>query len=584
MRRAILVLAASVALVIGSVPPTRAATPIWPGKVIDPSGVRTWITVGSDGVNHVVASSLDDSYQSKYAVDRGNRWTVTDLPARPLDVAANSADHVFVLGATDFNDPNGPLLHVYEDTGTVIVDQAIPGAFHAKLGSIAIATDGSLHAVWGDTYSDMNYAKRSAGVWSSPATASSGMTRVDAVSLALDGSDSPHLLASGTFGSFAPRPAGCTVMGNPKCLVDIEFTDPVVVTTVAAVDPHDLDAITGSAGTIEAVGADNESLQHYSNAGGSWSMVPVAAGLVISGSIALGPSGLVAFYDYQDDVGVRRAERVDGSWTSSTLGTGSAANSHGTVDSGGNAHVVFIRNSFHDPTKEPPPNGNLPAVYVAAPDVSGPNTSTPLSKPTAGKVIGTTIPMSVYWSASDALSGVARYQLQQATSGGAFATVSSTLTTLYASRSLKSGAAYAFRVRGVDRAGNVGAFATGPTIKATAYQQTSTALHWSGTWKTATSTSYYGGSARYATSTGASVSITTTARGFGWVSTYGSTRGSLKIYVDGVWITTINLKKSTTAYRVIAWSIAWPTSGSHTLMIKPTSTARVDIDGMIIVR
>jgi hypothetical protein len=151
-------------------------------------------------------------------------------------------------------------------------------------------------------------------------------------------------------------------------------------------------------------------------------------------------------------------------------------------------------------------------------------------------------------------------------------------------RSLKPSVQYAFKVRGIDQAGNVGAFGAPVSVKATGYQQTSSALTYSSGWSPASGSSYWGSSARYSSSKYASVSVKTTARGFGWVSTYGPTRGSVKVYVDGVWITTVNLKKASTTYRVIAWSIGWPSSGTHTLMLKPVGGARVDVDGFVLIR
>ena len=70
------------------------------------------------------------------------------------------------------------------------------------------------------------------------------------------------------------------------------------------------------------------------------------------------------------------------------------------------------------------------------------------------KLDTSTIPVQLTWSATDS-GGVAAYQLQQSTNGGAYQNVSlpsATATTI--TRSLTPGNTYQFQVRAQDKAGN----------------------------------------------------------------------------------------------------------------------------------
>ncbi len=85
--------------------------------------------------------------------------------------------------------------------------------------------------------------------------------------------------------------------------------------------------------------------------------------------------------------------------------------------------------------------------------------------------LGTTlIPVRLRWSATDATSGVVRYQLQQSTNGGTYAGVSlPSATTTSISRSLTPGATYRFRVLALDGAENWSGWVYGPSFVVNAH-------------------------------------------------------------------------------------------------------------------
>ena len=241
-------------------------------------------------------------------------------------------------------------------------------------------------------------------------------------------------------------------------------------------------------------------------------------------------------------------------------------------------------------TTDPAGNPNAAsAVHSVIIDRSAPTTSAPTQRLRNGLSLTTSVPIGVSWSGSDGSigSGIATYDVARSVDGGPFAAFATGLTAGSLSTSGTSGHSYRFEVRAHDKAGNVGGWVAGATVKPTLLQQTSTSIHYGGTWATTTSSSYSGGSTRYATAAGASASLTTSARGFAFVTTRGPTRGAVRIYVDGVLKTTIDLLAASTAYRYVAYSVSWGSLGTHTIKIVVVGTAgrpRVDLDAFEILR
>lgn len=97
-------------------------------------------------------------------------------------------------------------------------------------------------------------------------------------------------------------------------------------------------------------------------------------------------------------------------------------------------------------------------------DKVAPTTTAPKRRSAHGAARGL-VPTEVRWTGADKGWGVASYALQQSTDGGTWRNVAlqdpSSATTV---RWLPDGHSFRFRVRAVDKAGNVGAWATGSTF------------------------------------------------------------------------------------------------------------------------
>lgn len=109
---------------------------------------------------------------------------------------------------------------------------------------------------------------------------------------------------------------------------------------------------------------------------------------------------------------------------------------------------------------------------------------------------GASVPVRVRRSASDALSGVARYQLRRSTNGGAYSLPYTTAGT-YTTALLAPGSRYQYQ----DRAGSWGAWRSGPAFTPTVAQETAAAF--SGSWQEPSITGALGGRLRLSIQEGA---------------------------------------------------------------------------------
>jgi hypothetical protein len=188
------------------------------------------------------------------------------------------------------------------------------------------------------------------------------------------------------------------------------------------------------------------------------------------------------------------------------------------------------------------------------------------------------------WSGSDATSGIGLFELAQSTDGGAYAP-SASQAPVTIDRLASLGHTYRFRVRAIDRAGNIGPWTYGPTTRLSGISQTDMRVHYHGSWTSvSSSTTWWGGTARSSSTAGSTVSYTFTGKSVAWVGLKAATRGKADIYINGVRKATIDLYSTSTLKQRIIWSATYASSATRTITIKVLGTGgrpRVDIDGFI---
>ncbi len=266
------------------------------------------------------------------------------------------------------------------------------------------------------------------------------------------------------------------------------------------------------------------------------------------------------------------------------------------------------RASFEFMTKQPTPkNGtftvSLPAGAVtdlagnpspASPvvtlkvDRTDPTTGTPkVSLRAATTLSGSALRVAVGFSGTDSgPAGIGSYDVRRSFDGSSFQTIGTAVTGSSLPWSMTSGHTYRFETRAHDRAGNVGDWKRGPTLRPALTQQSTGAIKWSGPTKATSYPSYSGGSQRSLRAAGASATYTTSARSLSFVTTKGPSRGKARIYVDGVLQTTVDLNEPGTTYRFVAFARTWSAVGTHTIKVVSVGSpvARVDIDAFGVIR
>jgi len=200
---------------------------------------------------------------------------------------------------------------------------------------------------------------------------------------------------------------------------------------------------------------------------------------------------------------------------------------------------------------------------------------------------GSSVPARLSWTGTDfGGPGIDHYVLRRSANGGAWTVVASPFAPAVDLFMATSGTVR-YQVSAVDHDGNPSAWATGPTLTPRLVQQSSTAVRYGHGWTTSSSSAYAGGSVRYATAAGSTASYTFTGRSIALVSTTALTRGKVKVYVNGVYLTTLDLRSSATRYRAVVWQRTWSTTATRTIKLVVVGTAgrpRVDIDAFLTVR
>ncbi|MFH1475861.1 MAG: hypothetical protein ABIG85_08395, partial [Chloroflexota bacterium] len=222
-------------------------------------------------------------------------------------------------------------------------------------------------------------------------------------------------------------------------------------------------------------------------------------------------------------------------------------------------------------------------------DVTPPTLGAPRPFFVAGTRAGTTsVAVRIAWTQADAGSGIGAVRLERSVNGGAFVPVAlSSSTARNVTQALAYGRRYAYRLAATDNAGNATAWVPGPSFTPTLYSERSSRVRYGGTWTSSRSSSFLGGGARAASIAGRRATITLSGLAVAWVSTVARTRGSARVYADGVRQGIYSTYRSVTVYRRIITGRTFASAGTHTFRVEVAGTAgrpRVDLDAFIVLR
>lgn len=194
---------------------------------------------------------------------------------------------------------------------------------------------------------------------------------------------------------------------------------------------------------------------------------------------------------------------------------------------------------------------------------------------------GTTIDLR--WSASDA-DGVASYEFQQSTNGGATytpLTLSPVTATIRAQALKVNTPTYAFRVRATDRLGQAGAWAAAPPFVLRYVQESSPSIAYAGSWGTTPQDGALGGATDNAAAAGsvATISLGSGTQAFGLVFSRGNNRGKAEVWLDGSRRVVLDLFASSTQQRWLAFGASLDPTTPHVVEIRVLGQKRAAAKG-----
>jgi hypothetical protein len=144
-----------------------------------------------------------------------------------------------------------------------------------------------------------------------------------------------------------------------------------------------------------------------------------------------------------------------------------------------------------------------------------------------------------------------------------------------------------YGIRARDNLGVVSDQADGPGVIAKLFQDTSSQATYAGSWSSVSTSTASGGRLHTSTRAGASVTFRTSGRAMAVVGRLGPANGQAKVYVDGVYVRTVDFHRTTTRSRVVVFQRSWAASGSHTIKVVVVGTAghpKVEIDAFPVLR
>ena len=210
-------------------------------------------------------------------------------------------------------------------------------------------------------------------------------------------------------------------------------------------------------------------------------------------------------------------------------------------------------------------------VVTDLPTAQGPVTSLKYGV----KMGGTALTVRVAWlAATDPTSAIAGYEVQASANGGPWApTVSRSASELEVAYTLRFETPYTFRVRAVDAAGNWSAWAVSAnTTRIHPVDDRSSAVVRYGSWLRRASDSAWRTTVTGSSRAGARLSMTFTGHGIAVVGPKNPHRGKARVYIDGVYIKTINMKTASWTSRQVAFTQNFAAGGRHTISVRVVGT------------
>ena len=202
-----------------------------------------------------------------------------------------------------------------------------------------------------------------------------------------------------------------------------------------------------------------------------------------------------------------------------------------------------------------------------------------------------TVTLRTWWAAAtDPSDQIVGYEVEHNVNGGAFGETVSTSATVRTTtfRGLGLSATHGFRVRAQDSDGDWSPWvASAVAVTPSAISDRSTSLSYRLTWRRDLRSLATNGTITTSSTTGASVRYRFTGRGVAVVAPTSSTRGKARIYIDGVYRATIDLRTASVLHRRVVYATSFGGSATHTIELRVVGTAgrpTVSLDAFVILQ
>jgi hypothetical protein len=221
--------------------------------------------------------------------------------------------------------------------------------------------------------------------------------------------------------------------------------------------------------------------------------------------------------------------------------------------------------------------GGLHSVAIAR-DLAPPVVTAPVNGFNAGDTLSSTdVPLRLTWSGSDAISGVAQYDLQVSNDDATWTSVSlATPLSTVATVRVALNAPVRFRVRARDQWGNWSVPVSGPRIMPAAIDQTANVVTFSAGWSTQSGKSFYAGSQAVSTTSGATATVDFTGNRIAWVAQVARSGGQADVIIDGTVVARVNLATGSVGTRRLVFTTAL-SAGPHRLRIRRVGPAGASV-------
>jgi hypothetical protein len=226
-----------------------------------------------------------------------------------------------------------------------------------------------------------------------------------------------------------------------------------------------------------------------------------------------------------------------------------------------------------------------PVTVTSVLDRTAPTVSVPtVSLPSPAAFPLADARLRVQWSASDALSGVARFVVTDDNGSlvrsVALASPTATSVTVFAA----PGSTHTYQVVALDRAGNMSPPVASALVRVREVVDASAAVTYAGTWTAGTVANARGGTLHTTSVAEASASLAFTGDSVGWIAMTGPDYGRAEVYVDGVLVSSVDLHSASGGPHRLVFVRDHLGAGGHTIRVVCQGDAKVDLDSFIVLR